>query len=286
MYINEVAKATHLTKKAIEYYIEKGFIHPKIMSNGYRQFSIEDQKTLIEINLYRQCGLSIKEIKDILEDPCSLKDILLQRSIKINNDFKKHQLLQDYLENNDKEKLMMEIENISQQETIIEKLMTIFPGYFGRIIVLSFQPYFNIQIKTQEQQFAFDTIIQFLDNCPSFDIDDAFKKELDQMTCDISNQDIIQTLQSKEKNINNYKQFIESHKDTIENYLEYKETNEYKNSFLCKFQQLFKSFCQTTGYYDIFIPAMRKLNIEYDHYYLQLLEADDYLLQLYPHIQK
>ena len=39
MLINEVAKLSNLTKKAVEYYTEQGLICPNILENGYRDFS-------------------------------------------------------------------------------------------------------------------------------------------------------------------------------------------------------------------------------------------------------
>lgn|GEM_PF-844649 len=38
MLINETSKITNLTKKAIEYYIERELIFPDLLDNGYRDF--------------------------------------------------------------------------------------------------------------------------------------------------------------------------------------------------------------------------------------------------------
>ncbi len=54
MLINEIAKKTELTRKAIEYYIEKNLIKPEILDNGYRNFSKEDQEKLIKIEQKRK----------------------------------------------------------------------------------------------------------------------------------------------------------------------------------------------------------------------------------------
>lgn len=42
----EVQKKIGLTRKAIEYYEEKGFIHPKKLENGYRDYGQEDLEVL------------------------------------------------------------------------------------------------------------------------------------------------------------------------------------------------------------------------------------------------
>jgi hypothetical protein len=45
MLINDVCKATNLTKKAMEYYIQKRLVDPAILENGYRDFSDKDIET-------------------------------------------------------------------------------------------------------------------------------------------------------------------------------------------------------------------------------------------------
>ncbi len=42
MLVNEVSKATNLTKKAIEYYTNQGLVFPEILGNGYKYFSAND----------------------------------------------------------------------------------------------------------------------------------------------------------------------------------------------------------------------------------------------------
>ncbi|SUT91707.1 MerR family transcriptional regulator [[Actinobacillus] rossii] len=68
MNINEVAKRTQLTPKAIRFYEEKGLITPPTRAiNGYRTY---DQVHIEELNLLhqaRQVGFSLPECKDLLE---------------------------------------------------------------------------------------------------------------------------------------------------------------------------------------------------------------------------
>ncbi|MDY3124245.1 MAG: Cu(I)-responsive transcriptional regulator [[Actinobacillus] rossii] len=68
MNINEVAKRTQLTPKAIRFYEEKGLITPPTRAiNGYRNY---DQVHIEELNLLhqaRQVGFSLPECKDLLE---------------------------------------------------------------------------------------------------------------------------------------------------------------------------------------------------------------------------
>lgn len=54
---NEIQEKTGLTRKALEYYEEKGFIHPEKMENGYRNYSEEDLHYLKTIMMYKKLGL-------------------------------------------------------------------------------------------------------------------------------------------------------------------------------------------------------------------------------------
>lgn len=64
---SEVEKITGLRRKAILYYEEKELISPALEENNYRNYSEEDLNRLIKISLYRRLGLSISEIKNILD---------------------------------------------------------------------------------------------------------------------------------------------------------------------------------------------------------------------------
>ena len=68
MLIKDVSKITSLTKKAIEYYTEQGLISPVILENGYRDFSKKDVERLKEISVLRKLGISVEEIKEVLND--------------------------------------------------------------------------------------------------------------------------------------------------------------------------------------------------------------------------
>jgi hypothetical protein len=49
--------------------------------------------------------------------------------------------------------------------------------------------------------------------------------------------------------------------------------------------ELFRKFGETSGYYDVFIPAMRKLSPIYNDYYEKLLETNERLIAKHPEIQ-
>ena len=64
MYINEASKKSGTTKKAIEYYCQKGLLDPAVSDKGYRIFSDEDVEKLKKISLLRFPGnISNKQIE-------------------------------------------------------------------------------------------------------------------------------------------------------------------------------------------------------------------------------
>lgn len=65
MLIHEVFKECNL-KKAALYYTEQGLICPKVLENGYRDFSESDVERLKKIAVLRGLGLAISEIQKVL----------------------------------------------------------------------------------------------------------------------------------------------------------------------------------------------------------------------------
>ncbi len=71
----------------------------------------------------------------------------------------------------------------------------------------------------------------------------------------------------------------------LSQYLAYKQSDEYKNSPVYKIQIMLKEFNSSSGYYNIFIPAMKKLSPSYRDYYKQVEIANKKLLSEYPEIE-
>lgn len=67
MLLNEIANEVGMTKRAIKYYEEKGLLSVNKSNNGYRDYSVNDVDTLKRISVYRKLGVSVKDIKSLLE---------------------------------------------------------------------------------------------------------------------------------------------------------------------------------------------------------------------------
>ena len=290
MLINEAAKKCNITKKAIQYYVEQGLITPNVLENGYKDFSEDEVKRLKQIVLYRRLDLSISEIKKVLVNPGEIKSILYQRTLELERERVKQELLERLNKGEDIEKLEKEINTIDSKSIIIKKLMELFPSYYGKFISVNFSRYLTGSIETEEQMEAFSQIIEFFDNAPEIEIPEDLKAYLDEYLEFYSGEEgtekINSIIQGKEEAFQNIDEFVKENKQILDHYMEYKQSEEYKNSPAYKFMELMKEFCQTNGYYDIFIPAMRKLSPLYNQYYEQMLVANEEFEKKYPEYVK
>lgn len=84
MRINEVEKRAGLKKDNIRYYEKESLLHPKrSLYNDYREYSEDDLRQLKRIKLMRSLGISIKKIKELVEQPEKLDGILNDRAGEI-----------------------------------------------------------------------------------------------------------------------------------------------------------------------------------------------------------
>ena len=135
MLIKEVCERCKLTKKAIEYYEAKNLINPRILENGYRDYSDGDISKLKEISVLRKYGICIADIKKILSSsnkPAVLAKYRYVTELRIQrlNVIQKRMdsLIKDYDINREFDYLQDHDEDLY---TIKEKLVLAFPGNYG-----------------------------------------------------------------------------------------------------------------------------------------------------------
>lgn len=286
MLINEVAKRCDITKKAIQYYVEQGLVVPNVLENGYNDFSETDVKILKHVVLYRRLGLSVSEIKKVLENLNDVKGVLYQRTLELEREKIKQELLRQLVEGADIEDLEQEINNINSKSIIIKKLLDLFPSYYGKLISLNFSRYLTGKIETEEQMQAFDEIIEFFDNAPELNIPSDLQKFMDDYLDEYSSEEGIERInsiiQGKNEALQNIDAFVRDNKEILDEYHRFKQTDEYKNSSAYRLMEVMKEFCSANGYYDIFIPAMRRLSPTYNEYYEQMLKANEQFVREHP----
>ncbi len=284
MLIHEVTSQTKLTKKAIEYYIGQGLLSPVVSDNGYRNFSEEDIEILRKISILRKLGLGMEDIKLVLQDKTNtaLQKLSVKKELDIKKELQKEAIMDKLQTNADYNKIKEELEALEQNTTIAERLLDSFPGYYGRFVCLHFARFLNEPVTTDEQQKAYREIIDFLDNVPDMTFPEDIVKYLDETVNQLTTGQISELLNQTKQSLENPEKFLEENKETLEYYYQYLQSEEYKNSPACKFKSLLSEFNHSSGYYDIFIPAMKALSPAYAEYYKQSELANEKLLKQYP----
>lgn len=289
MLIKEVCEKYKLTKKAIEYYESKNLIHPKILENGYRDYSDADISVLKEISVLRKCGISIADITEIIHSsnkPAALSkckyitELRMQRLREIQKCV--DNLIADYDVNREFEYLQTHDKDLY---TIKEKLVFAFPGNYGLYLSLHFGKFLNGTIETEDQRKAYDAIVQYLDDVELYLPEElsgfleaffAVSEKLDTAKIEEEiNGRMLEMLTDTEG-------YLESNREEIEQYIKFKNSDEYKNSEAGKIQRYMLDFQKQSGYQEIFIANMKILSPAYAEYLKRVEAANDILLKKFP----
>ena len=276
MKINEVIQQVDLTKRAIKYYEEQGLLSVNKDENGYRNYTEEDVKILKEISIYRKLGISIKDIKTLLEkkDDQLLNNIYKEKINKLEEYKNEAELLKKFIDNNDVDDIY---ENLDYK-TIGKAIQDMIPGFYGYYFMNHFMPYLQIKIETKEQENAYKRIIEFLDNA-EIKIPLLMKISSYIMYRLLPKQDMSKMVEQMEVKT---KEYINISEEEYEKLKEKTRKNvKMKNSVIFKYhpafisQRKFMRRLQDSGYNDIFIPNMILLSPKYKEYHEALSSINE-----------
>ena len=139
---NDIQRITALTRKALEYYEEKGFIHPRRLENGYREYSGKDVEILNKITLFKKLGLTITEIKDCLKsDGATASSILRRKEQELESDEKRKVVFDLYIKGADTDLINEKLAVIEAEDYLYKRLERAFPGYLGQCLFAAYQPF-------------------------------------------------------------------------------------------------------------------------------------------------
>lgn len=282
MKINEVCNATGLTKKAIDYYQQKNIINPKVDESGYREFNNEEIERLKQVSVLRSLGLSVPDIKRVLDSKLfreELRKCIIRKQLENELSEKQTQLLEQLSEGKNIEKVNKGIIELNKKKTIKEKLLEAFPGFYGRFFVSHFSRFLEDPIETEEQEEAYKIIINFIDEVEPPKISDEIMIEFEEAMDFWTDDRIAEAEDRKQESIKNPEKFLEDYSEIIEQYQDFKESVGYQSSPYGQLMDIMKSFGETSGYNDIFIPAMRRLSPSYDEYYRSLLKSNEIFVE-------
>ena len=284
MLIKDVCNECNLTKKAIEYYEQQGLIAPKTDGNGYRNYSKEDISLLKEIGVLRKLGISIADIKNIIKSSnkqAALAKVKFRMDLETEKSNARKKCLERLIEDYNIERAAEYIEkDIEKNYTIMEKLLQAFPGAYGIYLCIHFGQFLDGKIDTEEKEAAYKKIVEFLDKVQDMD----FPKELEEyMQQEFQKVDEMKRMNSAiADTVNDIDKYMEENKDFIEKYLDFINSEEYKNTPAYKIKQMLLKFQQESGYYDIFIENLKILSSAYKEYIEKLQAANKVFLDKYP----
>ena len=172
MLMHEVIQQTGLTKKAIEYSCEQGLVSTTTLENGYREFDAKQVERLQRISVLRKLGVSTGEIRAVLDDSTGqvLQKLSVQKALQMRREAHKEALLSQLSAGKSYGEVGEALVAIEAGVSIAQRLLDAFPGYYGRVIGLHFARFLNQPIQTETQQAAYERVVTFLDNIPSFEM--------------------------------------------------------------------------------------------------------------------
>ncbi len=276
MLINEAAKLSGTTKKAIEYYCLKGLLDPQTSANGYRVFSEEDVIRLKKISLLRSLGVSVEETRELLNgnDSTVFRRIIQAQEAVLQRRIEQNALLKELAVSMDWNAVQLKAEAAGSRQSVTERLARAFPGFWGKYLSLHFGRFLQDPVQTKEQEDALHEICEYLDGV-QFEIPEDLENEFDEMDSDTGRMVQCKADEALAEAVNDPESWLDNNKETIDRYLEFQKTDEYRNSAGFKLMELLRNFNQDNGYNTIFIPAMRRLSPAYDEYMIKLQKADE-----------
>ena len=277
MMIHDVMEKTGLTRKAIEYYIAQGLIAPQTQENGYRAFSAEDVSRIRAIAVYRRLGVSVAEIREILDgdQAKALGSILIRRRIDAQRQMKKDALLNRLATGTQIEEIQAELNALEAGANIADRLFNAFPGYLGQYISLHFAHFLMTPVEQIQQAEAYETIVRWLDALPPLELSEELQALLDEMSAALpvgQMEDVHAAVLRMSEDPGAY---LKEHEENIRTYLAMKETKEYRESPAARLMEAMKDFQQQNGYTDVFIPAMERLSPAYAAYRERMEAANE-----------
>lgn len=287
MLIGDVCRETGLTRKAVEYYIEQGLLAPHAQENGYRVFGLEDTERLKKIAALRALNVGTAHIREILSGSGdALRSAAHEAALMAQDADTKRALLERLANGASYEELAGDIAALESKRTILQKLLDAFPGYYGQAFSLHFAAFLNEPIATQAQKQAYDTIVDYLDNARSFTLPEDLQEYLEEATRGMGAAQMADASSQLREAVEDVDAYIAKNGESLEQYIAFKQSEEYKNSPARRLQDVLREFQRTGGYNDVFLPAMEWLSDSYRRYRTALSEANETLLARYPQIRE
>ena len=270
MLLNKIAKEVGMTKRAIKYYEEKGLLSMKKDDNGYRNYTQEDVETLKKISIYRKLGISIDDIKKLLEtdDKKLLLSIYNQKLQEKQLQESELEALKEFIDDGDPDKA----NELLDYETIENAIESMLPKEEWLNYLMShFKPFLNIRIKTPEQKQALKNILEY---CENTTLKTPFMMKLGMKLAG----DIAKETKTADEMISYYRdmsneEYERLKADVLKGAKLKSGILKYHPSYIAQ-RKMMKEY-QDKGYNNIFIPNLMVLSPKYGEYKRALDSVND-----------
>lgn len=270
MLLNKIAKEVEMTKRAIKYYEEKGLLSIKKDDNGYRNYTQEDVETLKKISIYRKLGISIDDIKKLLEtdDKKLLLSIYNQKLQEKQLQELELEALKEFIDDGDPDKA----NELLDYETIENAIESMLPEEeWSNYLMGHFKPFLNIRIKTPEQKQALKNILEY---CENTTLKTPFMMKLGMKLAG----DIAKETKTADEMISYYRdmsneEYERLKADVLKGAKLKSGILKYHPSYIAQ-RKMMKEY-QDKGYNNIFIPNLMVLSPKYGEYKRALDSVND-----------
>ena len=274
MKIQEACRLAGVTRKAALVAAEQGLLAPARLENGYRDFSAEDVTRLRRIAVLRGLGMTGEAIREYFAgDQASLSRAAMAGHLRQERDAVRQRALEELARTGDWEAARAALETPQAQESLAERLLDAFPGFFGQYMALHFSAFLQEPIREEAQRAAFEEAVGYLDSVSLPELSPQAKEFLAQAsgwyTPAVWEQVHAATL-SAAKDPQGY---MEAHAQEMEAWQQAKSAIPADHP-LREIQQSLAALTSSPGYQQIFLSALRRMSPAYDRYVRQLQQAD------------
>lgn len=277
---SEIQNKTGLTRKAIEYYEDKGLINPHRLENGYKDYTEKDLDILVKVSILRKLGVSLSEIKQcVLYNSSTLSSVLRMKEHQLEVDERRKNILELIVKGEKQELIDEYIAMIETEESIYNRLERVFPGYFGQLFFAAYLPFMNEPL-TKDGEEAFIKYVSYLDNLPTFELSEDEKKFIDEISSNFDMSILKKVNEDKISTVENIEDWLEKNKDSILQYESYKNSEQYQNSLLRDIQEKLRKYMIDNNYYQVAIPLIRKFSKSYNMYYEKMMKANERFMNI------
>ena len=277
---SEIQNKTGLTRKAIEYYEDKGLINPHRLENGYKDYTEKDLDILVKVSILRKLGVSLSEIKQcVLYNSSTLSSVLRMKEHQLEVDERRKNILELIVKGEKQELIDEYIAMIETEESIYNRLERVFPGYFGQLFFAAYLPFMNEPL-TKDGEEAFIKYVSYLDNLPTFELSEDEKKFIDEISSNFDMSILKKVNEDKISTVENIEDWLEKNKYSILQYESYKNSEQYQNSLLRDIQEKLRKYMIDNNYYQVAIPLIRKFSKSYNMYYEKMIKANERFMNI------